>query len=175
MIDERRPRGPGPGPGPDRFGDRGGFRDRGGPPPPRPFGGASQHTLRLREGDRELEVSGSPEFVRQTLNDLPVLLARLRGEAAPRASISLPPPPAPVAAASAPPPPAAPAAPPAAEADIESEVLAVLRGSRSPLTVAEIRKRLDGSPSGQLVRRTLERNSAVTASMDRPARYRIRK
>ena len=61
------------------------------PPPPEPL-----HTVRLREGDREAEISGSPEFVRQTLDDLPNLFARLRGEhVAPRrpASISMPPPP----------------------------------------------------------------------------------
>jgi hypothetical protein len=58
---------------------------------------APLHSVRLREGDREVEVSGTPDFIRQTLDDLPHLLARLRGEAAGPpgrpASISLPPPP----------------------------------------------------------------------------------
>ncbi|GAC1575894.1 MAG: hypothetical protein NVS3B18_09650 [Candidatus Dormibacteria bacterium] len=70
---------------------------------PRPFarpvtrGGdipALPHTVRLRDGDRELEVSGAPAFVRQILDDLPALLGRLRGEAAGRTAISMPPPPA---------------------------------------------------------------------------------
>lgn len=40
------------------------------------------------------EVSGSPAFVRQVLDDLPVLWARLHGEGAPRrASIRMPEPP----------------------------------------------------------------------------------
>ena len=58
-------------------------------PPPAPL-----HTVRLRDGEREVEVSGTPEFVRQTLDDLPGLLARFRGEAVPHtrpASIALPP------------------------------------------------------------------------------------
>jgi hypothetical protein len=53
-------------------------------------------TVRLREGDREAEISGSAAFVRQALDDLPSLFARLRGEApAPTrpSSISMPPPP----------------------------------------------------------------------------------
>jgi hypothetical protein len=50
----------------------------------------------VRDGEREAEVTGTPEFIRQTLEELPTLLARLRGESvAPSrpASISLPPPP----------------------------------------------------------------------------------
>ena len=52
--------------------------------------------MRLREGDREAEIHGSAAFVRQTLDDLPALFARLRGDApAPSrpASISMPKPP----------------------------------------------------------------------------------
>jgi hypothetical protein len=115
-----RDRHTGPG-GPRRsFGPPGGGGGHGGPPrdnrplPPRPpFGGdrpggpgpgfapghgGGPHTVRLREGEREVEVTGPAEFVRQTLDDLPALFARLRGEAAPPpgrpASISMPPPPA---------------------------------------------------------------------------------
>ena len=53
-------------------------------------------SVRLREGDREAEIHGSAAFVRQTLDDLPALFARLRGEAPQSsrpASISLPKPP----------------------------------------------------------------------------------
>ncbi|MBV8300542.1 MAG: hypothetical protein JOY68_01300 [Candidatus Dormibacteraeota bacterium] len=50
--------------------------------------------MRLQDGDRVFEVSGSPAFVRQVLDDLPVLWARLHGEGAPRrASIRMPEPP----------------------------------------------------------------------------------
>src|SRR5438270_4670646 len=49
------------------------------------------HTLRLRDGDREIEVSGSAPFVRQVLDDLPALLAKLRSDASPRpAAIRMP-------------------------------------------------------------------------------------
>ena len=48
-------------------------------------------SVRLRDGEREIEVSGSPGFVRQILDDLPALIARLRGERAPTpASIRMP-------------------------------------------------------------------------------------
>lgn len=40
------------------------------------------HTLRLRDGERELEVSGSAGFIRQVLDEIPDLWARLRGEPA---------------------------------------------------------------------------------------------
>jgi hypothetical protein len=50
--------------------------------------------VRLRDGDREIEVSGSAVFIRQVLDDLPALWARLRGETAPRpAAIRMPQPP----------------------------------------------------------------------------------
>jgi len=50
--------------------------------------------VRLRDGEREVEVSGSAGFVRQVLEDLPLLLARLRGETRrTRPDIGLPPPP----------------------------------------------------------------------------------
>ena len=52
------------------------------------------HTVRLQDGERSLEVTGSPAFVRQVLDDLPVLWARLRGETPPRpAAIRMPVPP----------------------------------------------------------------------------------
>jgi hypothetical protein len=92
MPDDRPPRF---GPPRERGGERPGFVPRRpgfaprGPsgPPPDPV-----HSVRLRDGDREVEASGSPMFVRQLLDDLPVLLARLRGEASGGrpASISLP-------------------------------------------------------------------------------------
>jgi hypothetical protein len=49
----------------------------------------------MRDGDRELEVSGSPLFVRQVLDELPALWAALHGEQPPsrRAAIRMPPPP----------------------------------------------------------------------------------
>src|SRR5579884_1615762 len=65
-------------------------------PPFPPREATPLHTVRLREGDREAEISGSAEFVRQTLDDLPALFARLRGETPPHArpaSISMPAPP----------------------------------------------------------------------------------
>jgi len=64
--------------------------------PGAPPGRAGPETLpptsvRLRDGEREIEVSGSPGFVRQILDELPALIARLRGEAAPTpASIRMP-------------------------------------------------------------------------------------
>jgi len=38
------------------------------------------HSLRLRDGEREIEVSGSAAFVRQVLDDLPAMWTRLHGE-----------------------------------------------------------------------------------------------
>ena len=61
-----------------------------------------EHIVRLRDGDREIEVSGNPAFVRQVLDDLPILMARLRGEAAGRSTISMPAPPHAITAAPAP-------------------------------------------------------------------------
>jgi hypothetical protein len=66
--------------------------DRGRPPlggPPRPpfrpgpRVDAAQpltHTLRLRDGERELEVSGSAAFIRQVIDDIPDLWARMHGQ-----------------------------------------------------------------------------------------------
>ena len=34
----------------------------------------------MRDGDREIEVSGSPAFIRQVIDDIPDLWARLHGE-----------------------------------------------------------------------------------------------
>lgn len=114
-------------------------------------------------------MTGSPAFVRQALDDLPLLLARLRGEASPRpAAISLP-------------------APPAAEAQVEAEVvkngspsideevLGIIAAARQPVGIADIRKRLEGRVSGQQVRRILERAGArVVSNGGRPATYRLR-
>jgi hypothetical protein len=160
---------------------------RGGDIPP------PDHRVRLRDGDREIDVSGNPAFVRQVLDDLPALMARLRGEANGRTAISMPAPPAAaVVAESAPPPaaatpeearvrPATPrrvrgnghaAGPVANGADLERQVFDVLRKSTRPLAISAIRERLDGQPTGQEVRRLLERaGSRVTRSEDRPATY----
>jgi hypothetical protein len=98
-FDRNRSDRPG-GPGPDR-GDRPAM-DRPGFGTPRPFvrtptrGGdmpPPDHAVRLRDGDREIEVSGNPAFVRQVLDDLPTLMARLRGETPGRTTISMPAPP----------------------------------------------------------------------------------
>lgn len=160
-------------------------------------------SVRLKDGEREVEVSGGPAFVRQILDDLPGLLARLRGEVPPTpAAIRMPapsaaqPPASPVAAenaspspspmaVTAPPPASVPTTappPPAAAtnadgngAPLESRVLAALRGSSRPLPVAAIRDRLGSDVTGQQVRRILERaGSRVVASGDRPIRYRLR-
>ena len=49
------------------------------------------HSLNLRDGEREIEVSGSAAFVRQVLDDLPAMWARLHGEGSTRpARIDLP-------------------------------------------------------------------------------------
>src|SRR5580698_2511128 len=49
------------------------------------------HSLRLRDGEREIEVSGSAAFVRQVLDDLPAMWSRLHGEGSTRpARIDLP-------------------------------------------------------------------------------------
>ena len=157
------------------------------------------HAVRIRDGDREIEVSGNPAFVRQVLDDLPTLMARLRGEAPGRSATSMPPPPAQ---------PSAPAItrgdrgaselsaesrPPATQdskngahvkpagandvpASLEDRVFQVLRGSGRPLAIAAIRQRLDGPEvTGQQVRRLLERaGPRVTVSSDRPATYSLR-
>jgi hypothetical protein len=182
------------GPGADR-GDRP-HMDRPGFAPQRPFvrpptrGGdmaPPEHVVRLRDGDREIEVSGNPAFVRQVLDDLPALMARLRGEAGGRTTISMPAPPAPVATS-----PDSTAAvvgdelasaatvvadrpggvargsrngarkelrgDVASASNLEERVFGVLRSSDRPLAIAAIRQRLDGpEATGQQVRRLLER------------------
>jgi hypothetical protein len=189
-------------PGPDRGprppfrppGDGGGDRPR---PPFRPSGDSGDrprppfrppidppHSVRLRDGEREIEVQGSQQFVRQILDELPQLLRRLAGETAQGAPASIRMP-QPVAAE-----PVAPAPAPAVvtakakangtsaangDGDLEAEILTVLRGQKKGLNVAEIRGRLGSAATGQQVRRILERaGSRVSASADRPARYRLR-
>ena len=155
------------------------------------------HSLRLRDGEREIEVSGSAVFVRQVLDDLPAMWARLHGEGSARpARIDLPAPQPheqqaeperPAAAAEAPAPatavaPATRSARPASNGKRGGEretpddkVLAVLEASTRPLAVAAIRKRLGGSFTPQQVRRILERNAPrVSVTDERPATYRLR-
>ncbi len=161
------------------------------PPMPAPRPNAepapTASSVRLKDGEREIEVSGTPIFVRQVLDDLPTLLARLRGETPPTpAAIRMPAPTAgqPPAAhpsapevhapAPAPPsptpnePPIMPELPAAAGAtgaeapgdegtSLEEQVLAALRGAAHPLPVVGIRDRLGPGVSGQQVRRILER------------------
>jgi hypothetical protein len=154
--------------------------------------------VRLRDGEREVEVSGSAGFVRQLLDDLPALLGRLRSEPNPRsASISMPPAPP----ASMPPPPSLPAAAaapaptvaaaPRVPVEVESpapatnghgpvdaltrQVLAIMRKAARPMGIAEIRKRLADPVSAQQVRRVLEKASEkVVNTGGRPAEYRLR-
>ena len=149
------------------------------------------HSLRLRDGDREIEVSGSAAFVRQVLDDLPAMWTRLHGEGSTRpARIDLPArTEAPAAVAepmfvpeSAPKPArdTVTAAPSngkhtATRTTPDDKVLAVLKESTRPLAVAAIRKRLGGSFTPQQVRRILERNAPkVTVTDERPATYRLR-
>jgi hypothetical protein len=188
--------------------------DRPGYGAPRPFvrtptrGGdlpPPDHRVRLRDGDREIEVTGNPAFVRQVLDDLPALMARLRGEAPGRTAISMPAPPSisPVLAAAAAQeeqaaaaedtlpvtPPAATIAPRSRARNgtrglegngttartLERQVFDVLRGSTRPLAISAIRERIDSQPSGQEVRRLLERaGDRVHRSTDRPATYTLR-
>jgi len=141
-------------------------------------------SVRLKDGEREIEVSGSPPFVRQVLDDLPALVARLRGETPPTpASIRMPAPSADQPPSARPPAPesptaAAPAGDPAPDGDgssLEARVLAALRASAHPLAVMGIRDRLGPGVTGQQVRRILERaGSKVVASGERPIRYRLR-
>jgi hypothetical protein len=167
---------------------------RGGDMPP------PDHSVRIRDGEREIEVRGNPAFVRQVLDDLPSLMARLRGEAPGRTTISMPAPPA-VQHLAEPTTPAEQTAiaeitrPNGAEAagaggsgtgrrgqrsgtasSLEDRIFEVLRGSGRPLAVAAIRQRLDGAEvTGQQVRRLLERaGSSVVTSEDRPATYSLR-
>ncbi len=136
------------------------------------------HSVRLRDGDREVEISGNPAFVRQVLDDLPVLMARMRGEAPGRTAITMPSPPSPVEPAepvAAPPPEAADPDAGSPSASLEERVLEVLRTSGRPLPIAAIRQRLDAAVSGQQVRRLLEKAGAqVAASSDRPVAYSLR-
>jgi hypothetical protein len=148
------------------------------------------HSLRLRDGDREIEVSGSAAFVRQVLDDLPAMWTRLHGEGSTRpARIDLP------ARSETPvveqphrvpesaPEPTRTAAPAAVSngkhtttrSTPDDKVLAVLKESTRPLAVAAIRKRLGGSFTPQQVRRILERNAPkVSVTDERPATYRLR-
>ena len=161
-------------------------------PAPRPNSepAPTSSSVRLKDGEREIEVSGTPIFVRQVLDDLPTLLARLRGETPPTpAAIRMPAPSAgqpPAAHPSAPEvhapvpevrppapevPPAVPEVPIAGdpagetgsdgdEVSLEEQVLAALRGAAHPLPVVGIRDRLGPGVSGQQVRRILERAGA---------------
>ena len=161
-------------------------------PAPRPNSepAPTSSSVRLKDGEREIEVSGTPIFVRQVLDDLPTLLARLRGETPPTpAAIRMPAPSAgqpPAAHPSAPEvhapvpevrppapevPPAVPEIPVAGapagetgsdggEVSLEEQVLAALRGAAHPLPVVGIRDRLGPGVSGQQVRRILERAGA---------------
>ncbi len=158
-------------------------------PAPRPNSepAPTSSSVRLKDGEREIEVSGTPIFVRQVLDDLPTLLARLRGETPPTpAAIRMPAPsagqppaahaaaaevhaPMPEVRAPAPEaPPLAPDIPIAATPNghavsdddgisLEEQVLAALRGAARPLPVVGIRDRLGPGVSGQQVRRILER------------------
>jgi hypothetical protein len=158
------------------------------------------HSLRLRDGEREIEVSGSAAFVRQVLDDLPAMWARLHGEGSSRPGrIDLPAPrqhekPAgervaqtasldePVILSAEEPvsngrrtPAASNGKRPAERGTPDDKVLAVLKASTRPLAVAAIRKRLGGSFTPQQVRRILERNAPkVSVTDDRPATYRLR-
>ncbi len=151
------------------------------------------HSLRLRDGEREIEVSGSAAFVRQVLDDLPAMWGRLHGEGSTRpARIDLPARTEAAAPAAEPANHHAPeedaptrvkaAAPAAAAANgkttrstPDDKVLAVLKESTRPLAVAAIRKRLGGSFTPQQVRRILERNAPkVSVTDERPATYRLR-
>jgi len=136
-------------------------------------------------------VSGSAVFVRQVLDDLPAMWARLHGEGSTRpARIDLPTPPPheelSVPEAVTAPEPVAAAAPRAARATAngkhtaergtpDDKVLAVLKASSRPLAVAGIRKRLGSTFTPQQVRRILERNAPkISVTDDRPATYRLR-
>jgi hypothetical protein len=151
------------------------------------------HSLRLRDGEREIEVSGSAAFVRQVLDDLPAMWTRLHGEGSTRpARIDLPAhtdAPAPVVeqvnrVPESAPEPARTVAPAPASSNgrhtttrstPDDKVLAVLKDSTRPLAVAAIRKRLGGSFTPQQVRRILERNAPkVSVTDERPATYRLR-
>jgi hypothetical protein len=167
-------------------------------PTPRPNSepAPTSSSVRLKDGEREIEVSGTPIFVRQVLDDLPTLLARLRGETPPTpAAIRMPAPSAvqppaahpstpevhaPVAEVRAPQPEAPPHAPeipiaaaPSGETgadgdgiSLEEQVLTALRGAKHPLPVVGIRDRLGPGVSGQQVRRILERAGPKVVASD---------
>jgi hypothetical protein len=122
------------------------------------------HTVRLRDGDRELEVIGSAVFVRQLLDDLASLWPRLHGEGHSRpAHISMPPPP-PVREV-----------PAASPATLDDRIFSVLKDAARPLAVAAIRKRLADATTPQQVRRVLERNAdRLSVAGTRPATYKLR-
>lgn len=85
MPEDRPPR-------PPRPADRQGFQPRPFRPGLRPdTGPPPQHSVRIRDGGREIEVTGSAGFVRQVLDDLHNIWAQLSGEG-PRqpASIRMP-------------------------------------------------------------------------------------
>ena len=207
MPDDRRPpfRGPTYDRGRDVRGDRP-ERPQGDRPPfgsgPRPFtprpptrGGdlpPAPHSVRIRNGDREVEISGAPAFVRQVLDDLPTLMGRLTGDTPARSAVSLPAPAAAVAPANGHAEATASghaeaaangrssrtgraAAAGTSPAEVEELVFGVLRTSETPLAVAAIRKRLPAAVTGQQVRRILERaEDRVRATGERPATYSLR-
>lgn len=144
-------------------------------PAPRPEPPPIEHRLRLRDGEREIEVSGSPPFVRQALDDLPALIAKLRGDTAARPSaIRMPAPTESTGLEVMGSPLEAPTGAPPRNGSMEDRVLGILRESRRPLAVAAIRKRLGTDVTPQQVRRVLERaGDRVTATGQRPATYRL--
>ena len=149
-------------------------------PTPRPNSepAPTSSSVRLKDGEREIEVSGTPIFVRQVLDDLPTLLARLRGETPPTpAAIRMPAPSAvqppaahpstpevhaPVAEVRAPQPEAPPHAPeipiaaaPSGETgadgdgiSLEEQVLTALRGAKTGSAPGSADSRCAASWSG---------------------------
>jgi hypothetical protein len=159
----------------------------GGPPRDAPV------SVRIREGDREVEVHGSPGFCRQLLDDLPTLFARLRGEGGRASAVALPAPQPPSASPPAGPKPEAVSAAPVLDASspraadgraaladesaaaLDVAVMKVLQSTRKPITIAELRRRLPESVSGQAVRRALERATDRVVNVGgKPAAYRAR-
>lgn len=214
MPDDRAPRQPyrerhqdrftpRPGGGPSA---RPGFAPRAGSGPARapftPRPAPDTVTIKLRDGDREVELTGSLAACRQLLDELPGLWSRLRPHgSAPGAvqpSIALPtlPPPAPAIESAPGPQPVATAAREGhrrdrhsgeraarahngqasngAAASLDEQVVAILRAARRPVGIAEIRARLSEDVSGQAVRRILERTAGVANVGGRPAAYRLR-
>lgn len=147
------------------------------PPAPRPPDTSPIHTIRLRDGDVEFEVTGSAGFVRQALDDMAQLMTRLRGQPAVSrpATISLPPPRPSTDVAEALPVPDRREESTGDDEELGERVMEVLRDAHEPLAVAEIRRELrDPQVSGQQIRRLLERHPDVVANDDRPATYRLR-